>query len=160
LTWMPRTSRSAFTAQFLTPRRDDRNRELPIPPVSPSPSNARPTARQPGQAKPSKPLRRERCLCSSANPLPAMTSGSQERSHAELHFAIFVALLVCSAQVPAQTTPGTTLWAYEAADIINGSAALASHGTVYIAAGLAVYAITNTGSVASTNCGSATPLQS
>lgn len=55
----------------------------------------------------------------------------------------------CIMAIGAQTPQGTVLWTYTAPSIISSSPALAADGTIYIGAGGSLYAITNSGSIAS-----------
>jgi len=59
------------------------------------------------------------------------------------------AFLLTSALLNAQVQPGAVLWTYDAGATISSSPALTQDGTVYIAAGYALCAVTNSGTTAS-----------
>ncbi len=62
---------------------------------------------------------------------------------------IGLALLLCASNLAAQVVPGTVLWSFDVGRKITTSPALGQNGAVYVGSDIALYAITNNGSVAS-----------
>lgn len=64
-------------------------------------------------------------------------------------FRAGLAFLLCVCRLAAQVDPGTVLWSFDIGRTIATSPAVGQNGTVYVGSDLALYAITNNGSVAS-----------
>lgn len=69
--------------------------------------------------------------------------------HKQIITASLAVFFAAGGPVSAQPQSDTPLWVYDAGQVIQGSPALATDGTVYIGVGNALFAITNADSVAS-----------